>query len=381
MVRIIFALPGRARAVVVTLASTLAAFGATLLLDLRGSRPFLFPMLAVVISAIHGGFWAGVGSGALTILLVEYAFLPPTGRITMPPASDVLQFAMFGTVALAISFLTNRRRQAEDRLRKQAQVLESMIRERDTLLQREHAARAEAEQASRLKDEFLATLSHELRTPLNAVLGWSHILTSRDLEGPQQRHAIEVIHRNSLAQSRLVDDVLDLSRVVAGRMPVAKACVDLADVVRLAVDSHGPVAAEKRQTIRLDASEPAWVMGDAGRLRQVTWNLLSNATKFTGDGGTIDVSVRAVDGRAVLTVRDTGSGIDPAFLPYVFDAFRQQDGSTTRLHGGLGIGLALVRHLVKAHDGAVEARSDGDGTGTTIEVRIPLAGAACDRSA
>ena len=282
---------------------------------------------------------------------------------------------MFGAVASAISFLTNRRRRAEDQLRIQATVLEAMVRERDALLEREQAARAEAEQASRLKNEFLATLSHELRTPLNAVVGWSHILTRRALDPAQVRHAVAVIHRNSLAQSRLVDEVLDLSRIVAGRMLVAQERVDFSEVVRLAVESHLPAAAEKHQALTLEASVPAPVVGDAGRLRQVTWNLLQNATKFTGDGGSIAVSVRTDDGAAVLTVRDTGCGINPAFLPYVFDAFRQQDGSTTRVHGGLGIGLALVQHLVKAHNGTVAARSDGAGAGATLEVRIPLAGA------
>lgn len=330
-------------------------------------------MLAVVVSAIYGGLWAGVGSGALTLLLVNYVIVVPARGVEAPPLPDLWQFATFGMVAFAISFLTNRRKRAEESLRAQAQLLEAMIRERDALLRREHAARAEAEQASRVRDEFLATLSHELRTPLNAVLGWSHILTEREVEPAQYRRALDVIHRNSLAQSRLVDDVLDLSRIIAGRMPVARERVDLAEVARLAVESHLPAAAEKRQDLHVDASAPVIVMGDAHRLRQVAWNLLSNATKFTPEGGSIAVKVAADDEQAILSVADTGSGIDPAFLPHVFDAFRQQDGSTTRAHGGLGIGLALVKHLVRAHGGTVAARSAGLDSGTTIEVRIPLA--------
>jgi PAS domain S-box-containing protein len=255
-------------------------------------------------------------------------------------------------------------RSAEMTLKHQAQ-------ERQELLERERNARADAERANRLKDEFLATLSHELRTPLNAVLGWSHMLTRRELTGDQQKQALDAIHRNAQAQARLVDDVLDLSRIVTGRMALTSETVDVSDIVRTTAESFAPAVLGKRQDLRLDLAPEAEITGDPHRLRQIVWNVLSNATKFTPDGGTIWVRVTAGGERVELVVRDNGQGIDPAFLPFVFDRFRQADSSTTRGHGGLGLGLALVRHLVEAHGGNAEASSDGVGKGATIRVTLP----------
>ena len=243
--------------------------------------------------------------------------------------------------------------------------------ERLRLLENERLARAEAERANRLKDDFLATLSHELRTPLNAVMGWAHMLARRELTEAQQRQALAAIHRNALAQSRLVDDVLDLSRIVTGRMALAAEPVDLSEVVRTTVESFTPAVMAKRQTVQLDLAPSALITGDPHRLRQVVWNLLSNATKFTPDGGAITVCVGRKDSRVEIEVSDTGEGIDPAFLPHVFDRFRQGDSSTTRSHGGLGLGLSLVRYLVEAHGGAVGARSEGKGQGATMRVTLP----------
>jgi PAS domain S-box-containing protein len=247
------------------------------------------------------------------------------------------------------------RRQAEDRLQ---------------LLQNEQAARAEAERANRLKDDFLATLSHELRTPLNAVMGWAHLLGRRELDEPQRKQALTAIQRNAQAQSRLVDDVLDLSRIITGRMALTAESVELSEIVRTTVDSFTPAVLAKRQHVHLDLAQ-GWVTGDGHRLRQVIWNLLSNATKFTPEGGTITVRVAPVDSRVEIVVSDTGEGIDPAFLPYVFERFRQGDSSSTRRHGGLGLGLSLVRHLVESHGGTVTAASGGEGRGTTVTVHLP----------
>jgi PAS domain S-box-containing protein len=243
--------------------------------------------------------------------------------------------------------------------------------EREELLQRERAARADAERANQLKDEFLATLSHELRTPLNSILGWTRMLVDHDMPPAQRSQALATIHRNSLAQARLIDEILDLSSVITGRMSLSAEEVDLSDVVRTTAESFTPAILAKHQHLHLQLRSGAVVTGDADRLGQVVWNLLSNATKFTPDRGTIVVTVEYVDREVRLIVTDNGSGIDPDFLPYAFDRFRQGDSSSTRAHGGLGLGLALVRHLVESHGGSVRASSPGLNQGTTVEVVLP----------
>jgi PAS domain S-box-containing protein len=249
--------------------------------------------------------------------------------------------------------------------------LKQQTQERQELLERERDARAEAERANRLKDEFLATLSHELRTPLNAVLGWSHMLTRRQLSSEQQKQAHTAIYRNAQAQARLVDDVLDLSRIVTGRMALTSETVDVSEIVRTTAESFRPALLGKRQHLALELEPDAEITGDPHRLRQITWNLLSNATKFTPEGGSVTVRVSSNGERVQLDVSDTGQGIEAAFLPYVFDRFRQADSSSTRGHGGLGLGLALVRQLVEAHGGSVTAASEGINKGTTISVALP----------
>jgi PAS domain S-box-containing protein len=254
--------------------------------------------------------------------------------------------------------------------------LQEQAYERQKLLERERQVRNEAEQANRLKDEFLATLSHELRTPLNAVLGWSHMLSRRQLKPEQQQQALAAIHRNALAQARLVDDVLDLSRIVTGRMSLVQENVDVSEIARQTAESFTPAVHAKGQRLTVDVAPSAIVTGDPHRIRQIVWNLLSNATKFTPDGGAISCRVAVAESQVELAVSDTGQGIDPAFLPYVFERFRQGDSSTTRLHGGLGLGLALVHHLVEAHGGTVQAASAGQGQGATITITLPGAGGA-----
>jgi PAS domain S-box-containing protein len=251
--------------------------------------------------------------------------------------------------------------------------------ERNLLLQRERAARQEAEraqreaeEANRLKDEFLAVLSHELRTPLNAILGWASILSSRKNDDSLDR-AIDVITRNADLQKRLIEDLLDMSRILTGKMIIKSEWVDLQAVVNNAADTVRPAIAAKGidLTLELDPSV-SFIRGDVDRLQQVLWNLLSNSAKFTPEHGTIEVSSGKSGSSVEIAVRDSGRGISPEFLPYVFERFRQGDSSTTRRHGGLGLGLAVVRYLVEAHGGTVWASSEGEGRGTTVVVRLPV---------
>ena len=231
----------------------------------------------------------------------------------------------------------------------------------------------QADELNRLKDEFLATVSHELRTPLSAILGWSRILASGQLDADKSRRAIDAVERNAQAQAKLVDDILDVARGMAGNVCLELKTIDLAAVASRGVDAIAPAAAAKKIQLDVDAPSPVSVVGDAVRLQQVVWNLVSNAVKFTPAGGRVTVAVAPVNGDAELRVIDTGAGIPMAFLPYVFDKFRQADGSLTRQYGGLGLGLAIARHLVELHGGSVEAKSEGEGKGATFVVRLPLA--------
>ena len=244
-------------------------------------------------------------------------------------------------------------------------------RQREQLLLDAQRAHREAEAANRVKDEFLATLSHELRTPLNAVLGWARILRGKH-DDPHTRHALDVIERNAVAQARLIDDLLDVSRIITGKIRLQLESVSIAAVVESALESVGPAADAKG--LRIVADIPADLppaVGDPQRLQQIFWNLLSNAVKFTETGGTVSVSLRYGEGCLEAEVRDTGVGIAPEILPFVFDRFTQADSSTTRPHAGLGLGLAIVRHLVELHGGTVSAESAGVGTGSTFRLELP----------
>jgi PAS domain S-box-containing protein len=245
--------------------------------------------------------------------------------------------------------------------------------ERERLLALEKAAREEAERANRVKDEFLAVLSHELRTPLNPILGWAKLLRSNNLSPQKQCYALETIERNAKLQTQLIEDLLDVSRILQGKVSLNIVPVDLAGAIAAAIDTVRLSAEVKSIEICTDfAPHLGLVLGDAGRLQQVFWNLLSNAVKFTPTGGKIAVKLNRVNSDAQITVTDTGKGISRHFLPYVFDYFRQADSSSTRMFGGLGLGLAIVRHLVELHGGTVTADSGGEGQGATFTVRIPL---------
>jgi signal transduction histidine kinase/CheY-like chemotaxis protein len=241
------------------------------------------------------------------------------------------------------------------------------------LLAREQRARAEAEAANRVKDEFLATLSHELRTPLNAVLGWAITLRGGRLDAATTARALEAIERNARAQSQLIEDLLDISRIVTGKLRLDVRPVEPAAVIEAALDAVRP-AAESRSIALETTLEPQRepVYADPDRLQQVVWNLLTNAIKFTPSGGLVEVRLERVGASVEIVVQDTGQGIPADLLPYIFDRFRQADRSSTRSQGGLGIGLALVRHLVELQGGTVTAASDGPGKGSTFRVRLPL---------
>jgi PAS domain S-box-containing protein len=259
---------------------------------------------------------------------------------------------------------------------KRVEAMESANQQRDELLDAERNARMAAQRATRLKDEFLATLSHELRTPLSAILGWTQLLLREEAsKGPdEQKRAIEVIDRNARAQVKLIDDLLDLSRIMTGKLRLDLHQVSFASVVEAAVDSAKPSADVKGIRLKaiLGSSSQDIVSADSARLQQVVWNLLTNAIKFTPKGGQVQVLLQRVNSHFELSVSDTGIGIPANYLPHVFDRFSQKDSSTTRTFGGLGLGLAICKQLVELHGGAIRAASQGEGKGATFFVQLPL---------
>jgi signal transduction histidine kinase len=251
--------------------------------------------------------------------------------------------------------------------------LQAEVDARTRALAREKAAREEAEQANHLKDEFLATVSHELRTPLTAILGWSNMLLAGKLDDAARDRALEIIHRNAQAQNQLISDLLDVSRIISGKLRLDLRTVELSPIIEGAVEATRPAAEAK--DVRLDTSldpHAGPVNGDADRLQQVVWNLLTNAIKFTPEGGRIEVKSGIARSRVEVTVRDTGIGIAPEFLPHIFERFRQADPGTNRVHGGMGLGLSIVRQLVELHGGAIRAASEGEGKGATFTVSLPF---------
>jgi signal transduction histidine kinase/CheY-like chemotaxis protein len=271
-----------------------------------------------------------------------------------------------------------------------------VIEERAQALERERAARTELERASRMKDEFLAVVSHELRSPLNAILGWSRLLRTRAFDPQKQEQALASIERNAQAQTQLIEDLLDISRIIRGKIRLDLHPTDLIPCVQAAIDTLRPTAATKSITISFHSDlETSFVSGDPERLQQIVWNLLSNAIKFTPTGGQVDIQLSLTSHNSSfaehakqptndklnldyveIQVIDSGKGISPDFLPYVFDRFRQADATTTRTQGGLGLGLAIVRNLVELHGGIIRADSAGEGQGATFTVQLPLLSAA-----
>jgi CheY-like chemotaxis protein len=243
----------------------------------------------------------------------------------------------------------------------------------ERLLRQEKASREAAEAASRQKDEFLATVSHELRTPLTAITGWTWMLLNGQLPEAQVHHALEVIARSAKSQSELIADILDMSRIVMGKLKLDCRLVEIGSVFQAAVDVIQPGVQAKRIALHvvMDGGN-RMVLADANRLQQAIWNLLSNAVKFTNEGGQVEAQLTAGPGRAEISVTDSGIGIEPQFLPHLFERFRQADSSSTREYGGLGLGLAIVRHVVEMHGGRVSASSPGKGQGSTFKITLPL---------
>jgi PAS domain S-box-containing protein len=265
------------------------------------------------------------------------------------------------------------RKRAETALREAQEIAEAANAEKGKFLESERAARAEVERASRTKDEFLATLSHELRTPLNAILGWASALRTGDFRDQELIQGLEAIERNARVQAQIIDDLLDMSRIISGKVRLEVQPIDLAGVVTAAIGTIRVSAYAKGVQLQtfidpLNASVP----GDPNRLQQVFWNLLNNAIKFTPKGGEVRVMLERVDSHVEVSVIDTGEGISPEFLPYLFDRFQQANSSLTRRHGGLGLGLSIVKHLVELHGGTVHADSAGLGKGATFVVNLPL---------
>ncbi len=306
---------------------------------------------------LHGAFAFPVAAGGTVLAVVEFF----THAVREP---DESLLATFVTLGRQIGLFVERTR-AEERLR----ASERDLRES---LEREHAARDEAEAASRAKDEFLATISHELRAPLTPILLWTRMLQARSLDETTTTRALRAIETNAHAQAQLVEDLLDVSRIVTGKLRLDVDAVVLSEVVERALESVRPAADAKGVALAvvLDGA-PAVVGGDPGRLQQVVWNLLSNAVKFTARGGHVEVRLAARERDVELTVRDDGTGISPEFLPRVFERFRQADGGSTRAQGGLGLGLAIVKYLVELHGGQVSAESGGENRGATFTVRLP----------
>jgi signal transduction histidine kinase/ActR/RegA family two-component response regulator len=243
--------------------------------------------------------------------------------------------------------------------------IQASHRENTDLLDRE-------QQANRLKDEFLATLSHELRTPLNAIVGWVHLLRRGQLPLEEQQHALERIDRNAHAQARLVQDLLDVSRITSGKLLLDVREIDLADVVNNALDACRPAADARQVELICHCSGSFPTIGDPDRLQQVMWNLVTNAVRFTPTGGSVTVGLSRAGNNDIIEVRDTGAGIEPQFLPFMFEPFRQADAASTRMHGGLGLGLTIVRRLTEMHGGSVSVASDGLGKGATLSVTLPV---------
>jgi len=341
---------------VLTAAGAAAAAGVRTMGEHEGL--FLF-VPVVMLSAWFGELTGGLIATLASLISIDVLLFEPAGSFSIQSAQEGLVLALFALVGVSISVLTAGRRRAEA--------------EREKALAAAEQARHDAEINSRLKDQFLATLSHELRTPLNAVLGWTRMVAQGQVDSEKVPAALASIERNAYAQKQLVDDLLDVSAIVSGRLSLQPREIDLADVVQGAVDSVRLSLDARHHRLSLQV-KPVRMIGDADRLRQVMWNLLSNAVKFTPDGGDIFVHVDQVGPTAHIIVRDNGRGIAPEFLPHVFEPFRQQDASITRTSGGIGLGLALVRHLVEAHGGSVSVWSAGPKLGTTFEITLPVQG-------
>jgi signal transduction histidine kinase/ActR/RegA family two-component response regulator len=348
--------------------SGLAAIASACKID----KPFLYTWHRFYLWASIT-YFAGASAAAIIAKIISagglYAVLAAVPII-------VSVYCTYRTYLKNIEVSTAKVEEAERHVEELSRYIEDRRRaeeERDQLLLREQEARREAEMANRAKDDFLATISHELRTPMTAIIGWAHMLAEGRLDDATARQAVEAIKRNSQAQVRIIDDLLDMSRIITGKLRLDPVPVNLCDVAAAAIESV-QLAASARSIAIESRFDPQLrhVMGDPNRLQQIIWNLLTNAIKFTPERGRVRITLTGTETHARIIVSDTGIGIEPEFLPYVFDRFRQADSSVTRKAGGLGLGLAIVRHMVELHGGTVAAESPGTGHGTTMIVELPF---------
>jgi signal transduction histidine kinase/CheY-like chemotaxis protein len=363
----------------VSILAVLAAAGLGWLLApwVGAESAYLLFTVAVMVSARYGGLWSGLAATVVGGAIVLGVFVTSPGS----PAQWLL-FAVFLAVGTCVSWLTRTlagtmaagHEQAEDARRLEAELAEAKAREdalRESAAQL-RAAEEELREAGRVKDEFLAVVAHELRTPLSAMLGWAHVLREEKVDEATTNRALDAILRNARLQTRLISDLLDISRIVAGNVQVEMQTVEPVAVIRAALETVRPAADAKgiALTSNVDA-EAGPVAGDPSRLQQVLWNLLTNSIKFTPNGGTVAVRARVVTGQLEVTVEDSGPGIPPEFLPHVFERFRQA-GSAQSRGKGLGLGLAITRHLVERHDGTITAANREPGPGAVFTIRLPI---------
>ncbi|MCG3162724.1 MAG: Sensor histidine kinase RcsC [Acidobacteria bacterium] len=330
------------------------AFGLTLWIDNPAIEPntLLILLFAVTFSSWMGGWGPGLLATALTALAAKWFMLPALHSLALQNYEAALRFAEYLTISLFIVALNAARRKAQAKT---------------------EDARGQAEAAWRARDEFIALITHELRTPLNAILGWAKVLGDGRLEPERQAAALDVIGRNARALSKLIDDLLDASRIIKGKLRLGIEPLNLLTVVTAAAESVRPAAAAKLIELTVVSDEAGVeAAGDAGRLQQVVLNLLTNAIKFTPERGVVEVRLEKAESSARISVSDTGRGIAPEFLPYIFERFSQDERAQKPAQGGLGLGLAISRRLVELHDGTIEARSRGEGMGATFVITLPL---------
>ena len=313
-----------------------------------------------------GSFFVAGSAGAIGAVLIE------RGAVWVAVLMVAPVYLTYSTYRVFVGRLDDQRRHRE-RLSAALEEMTQLEQQRNELLEREQAARTSAEDANRLKDQFLAIVSHELRTPLNAILGWSDILQRGRLDTIKRDRAVRAIYDSARRQARLIDELLDVSRIISGKLRLERTIVDWDEVVGAAVDTARPAAEAKRIELDVHIDPTAGLFfGDAERLQQVVWNLVTNAVKFTPVGGQIRIRLWRHEEEIRLSVTDTGEGIPAHFLPSMFEAFRQADGSAARRHGGLGLGLSIVKHLVEAHGGTISADSAGPGRGSTFVITLPI---------
>ncbi len=323
-----------------------------LLWPIKEQGLFLPFIAAVMLSSWCGGRGPGLLATFLTLLVCGYFFLPPPNSLAVVDLTTALRVLEFIVVSLLITLLNASRHAA---------------------LYQAKVAQAEAEESNNTKDEFLAMVSHELRTPLTSILGWARLLRSEQFDKKDTIRALSSIERNAEAQKQLIEDLLDVSRIIKGKLRLELRPVELTSIFEAAIDSARPAAEAKAITIVSPVDLGiVRVSGDPNRLEQIIWNLLSNAIKFTPKGGRVEVRLERIESFAQITVSDTGQGISAEFLPFVFDRFQQDSNVRTRTHGGLGLGLSIVRQLVEMHGGTVHAESQGEGQGATLTITLPL---------